>query len=232
MQRAKETGVVRRAEDEQHPGRRSRPRGRARPVSPQKRLNLLLALFGGGAAGLRAGVLLRVPRQPDQDARRDPGAPRAAVPRHGAGHRREGVGPAPAPQQRRARRTSPRRSARSGPTCCSRPRRRARGRSWSRAPARARARAWWRATWPISLAQAGQRVLLIDADMRKPQGARDLRRRAGAGPLEPAGRQREGERSGPQDERRRPVGAAGRPHAAEPGGAARLAAVPRLPRRR
>ena len=40
---------------------------------------------------------------------------------------------------------------------------------------RAKARRWWRATSPLSLAQAGQRVLLVDADMRRPRVARRLR---------------------------------------------------------
>ena len=58
----------------------------------------------------------------------------------------------------------------------------------------------------ISLAQAGQRMLLIDADMRKPKAARDLRAAAGAGTVQPAGRQRQGERSGPQVRRCRVCG--------------------------
>ena len=47
----------------------------------------------------------------------------------------------------------------------------------------------------ISLAQAGQRTLLIDADMRKPKAHEIFEHAAGAGPVEPAGRQRQGERS-------------------------------------
>ena len=83
LQRAKETGVSTelktsniRVVDEAE-----RPRT---PVSPQKALNLLLALFGGSFLACRPGVLLRVPGQPDQDAGRDHDAPRAAVTRHGA----------------------------------------------------------------------------------------------------------------------------------------------------
>ena len=52
--------------------------------------------------GHRPGVLLRVPRQPDQESRRSEAAPRAAVPRHGAGALRQGRRE-PAHQQRRAR---------------------------------------------------------------------------------------------------------------------------------
>ena len=51
----------------------------------------------------------------------------------------------------------------------------------------------------ISLAQAGQRVLLIDADMRKPKVHEIFEMAAGARAVEPAGRQREGERSGAED---------------------------------
>ena len=102
--------------------------GRARRSARSKALNLLLALFGGIAPGVRAGVLLRVPRQPHQDAGRARGAPRAAV--------TSALVPALDAknwQDRRAarsatasRRTSPKRSGRSGPTCSSPPPRKAR----------------------------------------------------------------------------------------------------------
>ena len=77
----------------------------------------------------------------------------------------------------------------------------------------------------IGFAQAGQRVLLIDADMRRPRVHEVFGHEAGAGTLEPDGRQRQASEA---CTRRRPgaVGAGRRPHPAEPGGAARLAAVP------
>ena len=56
-----------------------------------------------------------------------------------------------------------------------------------------------------------------------------VRPRAGAGTVEPDGRQRQGERERAQDAGSRTVGAGLGPHPAEPGGAARLAAVPGLP---
>ena len=62
--------------------------------------------------------------------------------------------------------------------------------------ARRRQDAWSRRNLAIALAQAGQRVLLIDADMRKPRVHEHLRLHAGARAVERAGRQREGERGG------------------------------------
>ena len=50
----------------------------------------------------------------------------------------------------------------------------------------------------VSLAQAGQRVLLIDADMRRPRVHEIFELLAGAGPLEPARRRLQAERGGPQ----------------------------------
>ena len=46
----------------------------------------------------------------------------------------------------------------------------------------------------IGFAQAGQRVLLIDADMRRPRVHDVFGHAAGAGAVEPAGRQRQGQR--------------------------------------
>ena len=108
----------------------------------------MLGLARRRPAGLRAGVLLRVPGQPDQDAGRDQRAPRAAVPGHAAGASTRRRPARTRSSATACRRTSARRSAPSGPTCCSRRRRRARSRSWSRAPGPAKARAWSPATSP------------------------------------------------------------------------------------
>ena len=148
LQRAKETGVSTelKTSNIRIVDRAERPLG---PVSPQKGLNLLLALFGGIARRVRAGVLLRVSRQPDQDARRDQDAPRAAAPRAAAGARREGAGHGlSAGQQGRSRelrRSVPGRPDQRAVLV------RAGGIALGRGHehrARAKARAWWRATSP------------------------------------------------------------------------------------
>ena len=54
----------------------------------------------------------------------------------------------------------------------------------------------------VSLAQAGQRVLHVDADMRRPRVHEIFELLAGAGPLEPARRRLQAERSGPQGDGR------------------------------
>ena len=59
----------------------------------------------------------------------------------------------------------------------------------------------------IGFAQAGQRVLLIDADMRRPRVHEVFGHAAGAGALEPAGGQRQGERERAQDRGAGAVGA-------------------------
>ena len=103
-------------------------------------------------------------------------------------------------QQRRARRTSARRSARSGPTCCSR-RREEGARSLvvtSTGPGRGQDAGGEQPRRSRSRRPASA-CCSIDADMRKPKVHDDLRARAGARPLEPAGRQREGQRGGAQD---------------------------------
>ena len=81
----------------------------------------------------------------------------------------------------------------------------------------------------ISLAQAGQRTLLIDADMRRPKAHEIFEM-----PQEPGlsnvlvgnAKPSEAVRKSAVD---RAVGHAERPHAAQPGRAARLAALPRFP---
>ena len=72
----------------------------------------------------------------------------------------------------------------------------------------------------IGFAQAGQRVLLIDADMRRPRVHEVFGRRQEARTLERDGRQRQGQSERAQDRRARPVGHGCRPPAAEPGGTA------------
>ena len=101
----------------------------------------------------------------------------------------------------------------------------ARSRWSSRAPDPAKARRWWRATWRSALAQAGQRVLLIDADMRRPRvhDVFGIAQEPGlSNVLVGNAKASEAVR---KTQRARAVGAAGRPHSAEPGGAARLAAL-------
>ena len=169
LQRAKETGVsgelktsnIRVVDAAEMP--RDRP-------SPRKLLNLTLALFGGSilAVGLAFFFEYLDSRIKTPEEIRTHLGPAAA--RDGAGARAGIVaGQRTRSSATASRRISPRRSARSGPTCSSRPRRKARARSSSPAPGPARARRWSRPTSRLALAQAGQRVLLIDADMRRPR---------------------------------------------------------------
>ena len=77
----------------------------------------------------------------------------------------------------------------------------------------------------LALAQTGQRVLLVDADMRKPRQHELFNAAAGPWPVEPAGRKGQGERSGSEDRREQPLADAGRAEPAEPGGTAWFDAV-------
>ena len=85
----------------------------------------------------------------------------------------------------------------------------------------------------VSLAQAGQRVLHVDADMRRPRVHEIFELPQEPGLVEPAGRRLQAERGGPKmTEHAEPVGAAGGHDPAQPGGAARLEAVLRSTSRR
>ena len=53
----------------------------------------------------------------------------------------------------------------------------------------------------VALAQAGQRVLLVDGDMRKPRVHQVFDQKVGAGPLELTGGELQGERRGAQGAR-------------------------------
>ena len=150
LQRTKETGVAGELKTQQHPGRRQ-GRAAAHAGHAAQRHEHAAGAGVGICPGLRAGVLLRVPRQPHQDAGRAQGAPRAAVPRHGAGARRQGMeGQAAAAARRRSaglRRGVPhhphQRAVLVGGGRLAR-------RSSSPAPDPARARRWWRATWRLA----------------------------------------------------------------------------------
>ena len=169
LQRAKETGVSGELSTSniRVVDQAERPRG---PVSPRKALNMLLGALRRLPAGVRPRVLLRVPRQPDQDAGRDRGRSSACRP---SGCCRPSTGKrwpaASADQRRRPRRTSPRRSAALRTNVL-----------FSTADEGARSivvtstgpgegKTMVAGNLASALAQAGQRVLLIDADMRRPR---------------------------------------------------------------
>ena len=82
----------------------------------------------------------------------------------------------------------------------------------------------------IAMAQTGLRVLLVDADMRRPRVHEIFDDRGRARPVEPSHRQREGERGHPEVEDSRSVADVRGTHSAEPGRAPQLAEVRRLPR--
>ncbi len=126
--------------------------------------------FGGSLLlRRRPGVPLRVPRQPDQDAAGTEGAPRRAVPRHGAGGRATRTVGDPLLDATTCRPTSRKRSRRIRTNVL-----------FSSADEGMRSlvvtsagpgegKSIVSSNLAIALAQAGQRVLLIDADMRRPR---------------------------------------------------------------
>ena len=125
--------------------------------------------------------------------------------RHGEGRRAE-----PAAEQRRCRRTSPRRSRPCGPTCCSRRPRKACGRSSSRAPGPGEGKSIV-ASQPRDRAGAGGAARAADRRGHAPAARpRDLRGRPGAGAVERADRQREDQRGHPQIDTAGPVAASAR----------------------
>ena len=100
MQRAKETSVTGelKSSNVRVVDRAEVPR---QPVAPRAVLSLVLALFGGTLPGVRSRVLLRVPRQPHQDAGGDRSAPRPPDDRTDPGARKELAPGGTPPQQRR-----------------------------------------------------------------------------------------------------------------------------------
>ena len=154
-----------RAEGQQHPrGRPGRSAGRAVPATstagPDDR-GLLGARPGAGP-----GVPLRVPRQPHQVAAGTARAAQRAVPRHGAVHRREarasllheGVPPNFAEAIRGVRTNVLFSSADEGVRLIV---------VTSAGPGEGKS--MFSSNLAVSLAQAGQRVLHVDADMRRPR---------------------------------------------------------------
>ena len=153
--------------------------------------------FGGSLLlRRRPGVPRRVPRQPDQDAAGIEGAPRRAVPRHGAGGQGQGR------SESAARATtwppiSPKRSRRSAPTCCSRRPTRACASLvvTSAGPGEGKSVV---SAQPRDRARAGRPARAADRRRHAAAArARDLRRRSGARPVERADRQRQGQRRHP-----------------------------------
>ena len=131
------------------------------------------------------------------------------VPRHGArGREDQGrVGESAAQRPRRAGELHGGVQDACGPTCCSRQPRKDCDRSWSPAPARAKGKASSPRNLAIALSQAGQRVLLIDADMRRPRVHEIFGSESGTRAVERLDRKRQDHRRYPASRRRRSVAA-------------------------
>ena len=172
------------------------------PFSPNARARLVHRDHGGHARRPRPRLRHRVSRRHGEDARRCDGAAAAAAARPGA---RRCATNACRSSPRPCRTTSARRSDRSGRRSSSRAARRVRASSPSRAASRSRARPRPPATSAMVLALGGSRVLLIDADMRRP-GLHTVDRRAERDrPVASARRPGARARRGAEDDRAEPV---------------------------
>ena len=228
MQRAKETGVSSelKSSNIRIIDQAERPRS---PVVPRKGLSLMLGFLVRDHPRLRTGVLLRVPGQPHQDAGRAQGAPRSGRARHGTGARQEGLewqGAADshwrAAEFRRGLPHHPhQRAVLVGGGGLANDRRHEH---------RPRRRQDYGGEQSGNRIRTGRPARAADRRRHAPAArARDVRAQAGAGALQPDGGQREGERERAQDRGARTVGAGGGSQPAQPGGAAWIAALPRLP---
>ena len=82
MQRTKETGISSELQDARTSASSIRRKCPSAPISPNLRRAFMLVVRRRADAVARPRVLLRLSRQPDQDAAGAEGAPRRAVPRH------------------------------------------------------------------------------------------------------------------------------------------------------
>ena len=168
LQRAKETGVSRelKTSNIRVVDAAERPR---EPASPRKLLNLTLALLGGSllAVGLAfffeyVDSRIKTPEEIRTHLGLSPSGwcPPSRQARGRATDRSSATA---------SRRGLPRRSGRFGRTCCSRRRRKGARTLVITSTAPGEGKTLIAANLAIGLAQAGQRVLLIDADMRCPR---------------------------------------------------------------
>ncbi len=155
----------RRAQGEQHSRRRHRGGARWAFHAPTTARPDDGGPLGSGPR-VGSGVPLRVPRQPHQVAAGTARAAGCAVPRDGPGNRHQESARC---STRASRQISPKRFAASAPTCCSPRPRKVSGLSSSPAPDPGEGKSLFSSNLSVSLAQAGQRVLHVDADMRRPR---------------------------------------------------------------
>ena len=192
MQRTKETGIsgelktsnIRVVDAAEMPRGAGQPEQAEQPAARAVRRRRMLAV---GLAFFFEYLDNRI-KTPDEIK----DAPRAAVPRHDSGAVRTTAIGRPAPQPRRASRTSREASAPSGPTCCSRPRPTAASRSSSPAPGRARARRSSPAISPWRSRRPASACCSSTPTCGSPRVHEVFERRAGARAVERAGRRRQG----------------------------------------